>query len=68
MQPILVAFVYGNPNITRRKFLLEALKEIISSNGTPWMVVEEFKAILSKDEKKRCWLHKEEMPFISRIH
>ncbi|XP_040943158.1 uncharacterized protein [Gossypium hirsutum] len=50
--PILIGFVYGSPNRQKRKDLWHELRATIPVGQTPWMVIGDFNAILSSDEKK----------------
>lgn len=67
-QPVLVTFVYGSPNGQKRKQLWEALKYTVPGDGSPWLAIGDFNAILASCEKrggrairKRCVLFNEFM-------
>ncbi|KAG8503146.1 hypothetical protein CXB51_000967 [Gossypium anomalum] len=51
--PLLVSFVYGSPNSQKRKHFWEALQSSIPLNGSPWVAIGDFNAILTSSEKKR---------------
>ncbi|KAA3486982.1 Endonuclease/exonuclease/phosphatase [Gossypium australe] len=67
-QPVLVTFVYGSLNGKKRKQLWEALKYTVLVDGTMWLAIGDFNAILASCEKrggrvigKRCALFSEFM-------
>lgn len=51
-QYVFIAFVYGSPNWRKRRLLWEQLKTTIPSASIPWLIIGDFNAILSSDEKK----------------
>ncbi|KAG8495702.1 hypothetical protein CXB51_013535 [Gossypium anomalum] len=70
-QPILVTFVYGSPNSKKKKQLWEALKHTVLVDGSPWLAIGDFNAILASCEKrggrvigKRCGLFSEFMNYM----
>ncbi|KAK5775936.1 hypothetical protein PVK06_043892 [Gossypium arboreum] len=55
-QPLLVTFVYASPNQNKRRILWEALQKTILMDGSPWMAIGDFNAIISPSEKKGAGL------------
>ncbi|XP_016742979.1 uncharacterized protein [Gossypium hirsutum] len=51
-RPILVTFVYGSPNGQKRKQLWEVPKHIVLVDGSPWLAIGDFNAILALCEKR----------------
>ncbi|KAK5793701.1 hypothetical protein PVK06_034854 [Gossypium arboreum] len=49
---ILISFLYGSPNGSKRKLLWEGLQSIAPHNFTPWLIMGEFNAILSLPDKR----------------
>ncbi|MBA0776878.1 hypothetical protein Gotri_011819 [Gossypium trilobum] len=49
---IYVVFIYGSPNIRKRRGLWDALKVTIPCSSFPWIVVRDFNAILTSNEKR----------------
>ncbi|KAL1178795.1 hypothetical protein V6Z11_A03G118300, partial [Gossypium hirsutum] len=51
-QPLFVTFVYASPNHSKRRSLLEILQINIPVDGSLWMAIGDFNAILSPSEKR----------------
>ncbi|KAK5785254.1 hypothetical protein PVK06_039821 [Gossypium arboreum] len=51
-QPILVAFMYGSPDKTKRKVLCNDLSCSVQLGDDPWMAIGGFNTNLSLDDKK----------------
>lgn len=49
---ILISFVYGSPDRSKRNLLWKGLQSITPNNFTPWLIMEDFNAILSPVDKK----------------
>ncbi|XP_016667281.1 uncharacterized protein [Gossypium hirsutum] len=51
-QPLFVTFVYASPNHSKWRSLWETLQRTIPVDGSPWMAIGDFNAILSPSEKR----------------
>ncbi|WCJ20690.1 hypothetical protein M5689_002908 [Euphorbia peplus] len=52
MLPFFFTAVYGSPNSTRRRALWKGLMNISSQMNGPWIMAEDFNAILSSDDRR----------------
>ncbi|KAA3481478.1 Retrovirus-related Pol polyprotein LINE-1 [Gossypium australe] len=49
---LLILFVYGSPDRSKRKLLWEGLHSVAHKNVNPWLIMGDFNAILSPADKK----------------
>lgn len=49
---MLIGFVYGSPNKTKRATLWKALADTLPMARIPWMAVGDFNALLLAEDKK----------------
>ncbi|KAG8480634.1 hypothetical protein CXB51_025228 [Gossypium anomalum] len=66
-QPLLVTFVYTSPNYSKRRPFWKTLQRTIPVDGSPWMAIGDFKAILSPSEKRGGRTHGKRCPFFGEL-
>ncbi|CAN0870549.1 Putative ribonuclease H protein At1g65750 [Linum grandiflorum] len=61
--------IYGNPSVSRRNELWDALRSIEGSMTSPWMLIGDFNALLSANEKQggAVFSRRKHQPFINCV-
>lgn len=67
IQELLICFVYGSPNKSKRVALWDALAYTLPTTSVLWIAVGDFNALLSTEDKKRECHIGQRCPFLGKF-